>query len=371
MKKQQAGFINLFGEFEESPRKLVIAQKGKIKLNKTQKDFNLLVKKVEKLQKQLAELELNMNKCLQYFLETLHPITEEKHRVRRQFIISLADALNSQKKMLSLTDKKILKKIIDEQLYQYSIREGGLDEELKKVFKQIYRRDYDKMLQDEEALVEEDRILFEEDLDFEHRQEESFHEKSRNRSREKSRSRKEEEAQFKQFEEIKNKNINSIYRQLAKALHPDLVQDEEQKKEREVLMQDVVNAFENKDLHSLLLLEMTWIQKEENNPEKLSEDKLAAYNQALKDQADQLQMEVNQFPYQPRYQVLRPLIPEGRPLEETDCFKFRFIYENEIKSMRDTFVRLNKGNTLAVLQDIIDEFNNPRKWIMNIMGIDP
>ncbi len=114
MKKQQAGFINLFGEFEETPRKLVIAQKGKIKLNKTQKDFNLLVKKVEKLQKQLAELELNMNKCLQYFLETLHPITEEKHRVRRQFIISLADALNSQKKILSLTDKKILKKIIDE-----------------------------------------------------------------------------------------------------------------------------------------------------------------------------------------------------------------------------------------------------------------
>ncbi|MEO6720482.1 MAG: hypothetical protein ABIN67_08945, partial [Ferruginibacter sp.] len=108
----------------------------------------------------------------------------------------------------------------------------------------------------------------------------------------------------KAVEEMKQKNISTIYRQLAKLFHPDLEHDEERKTEKEILMKELTVAYEAKNLHALLTLELRWIHKENDHLESLSEEKLAIYLAILKEQARDLEQEINGMFQQPRYQVL-------------------------------------------------------------------
>jgi hypothetical protein len=54
----------------------------------------------------------------------------------------------------------------------------------------------------------------------------------------------------------------------------------------------------------LLRLELEWIRREEGNRERLAEEKLAIYNQVLKDQIFGLKEEIESLLYHPRYQPL-------------------------------------------------------------------
>jgi hypothetical protein len=55
----------------------------------------------------------------------------------------------------------------------------------------------------------------------------------------------------------------------------------------------------------LLRLEISWIQKEENNPDKLSDEKLKRYNEVLKEQVQELEYEINMLLEHSRYQPLQ------------------------------------------------------------------
>lgn len=69
-------------------------------------------------------------------------------------------------------------------------------------------------------------------------------------------------------------------------------------------MKELTAAYESKNLHALLTLELRWIHKENDHLESLSEEKLAIYLAILKEQARDLEQEVNGMFQQPRYQVL-------------------------------------------------------------------
>jgi DnaJ-class molecular chaperone len=73
----------------------------------------------------------------------------------------------------------------------------------------------------------------------------------------------EHEAAFEQQKEEHRENkkaahehadINALYRELAKLLHPDLEQDEAVRHEKEQLMKELVQARNNRDLHALLVI---------------------------------------------------------------------------------------------------------------------
>ena len=69
-------------------------------------------------------------------------------------------------------------------------------------------------------------------------------------------------------------------------------------------MQELTVAYRNNDMHTLLRLELEWIAREEGNLERLTDDKLAIYNQTFKEQVADLQREFYELPCHPRYQPI-------------------------------------------------------------------
>jgi hypothetical protein len=128
--------------------------------------------------------------------------------------------------------------------------------------------------------------------------------KQRQQKKSKTAKQVEYEKMQKAADELKQKNISTIYKQLAKLFHPDLEQDAERKAEKEILMKELTAAYEVKNLHALLTLELQWIHKENDHLESLTEDKLAIYLQILKEQARDLETEKNNILNQPQYSAL-------------------------------------------------------------------
>lgn len=77
--------------------------------------------------------------------------------------------------------------------------------------------------------------------------------------------------------------IKSLFRQLAKAFHPDKEPLEHLKEERTSLMKKITAAYENQDLYGLLKLE-----KEHMGPREFSEDKIELYIKHINDRLKEL-----------------------------------------------------------------------------------
>jgi hypothetical protein len=106
-------------------------------------------------------------------------------------------------------------------------------------------------------------------------------------------------------EEVRKKSIANIYKQLARVFHPDLEQDGERQKEKVQLMQELTEAYRQNDLHTLLRLEVEWIENEGGDIERLTEEKLNVYNEVLAGQVEGLERRLQGLVFHPRY---RPVV---------------------------------------------------------------
>ncbi|HEX8506646.1 MAG TPA: J domain-containing protein [Hymenobacter sp.] len=99
-----------------------------------------------------------------------------------------------------------------------------------------------------------------------------------------------EQADQKQLES----NAKTIYRQLARAHHPDLERDPEKQTDKTAQMQRITEAYEADDLYTLLQL-----LAESGPADAASDDVLARYTRALLQQQTQLKQEMNELKYGP------------------------------------------------------------------------
>jgi hypothetical protein len=106
-------------------------------------------------------------------------------------------------------------------------------------------------------------------------------------------------------EERRKRSIANIYKQLARVLHPDFERDNERQKEKVQLMQELTEAYRQNDLHTLLRLEMQWIENETGNVDRLTEEKLGIYNEVLSGQVEGLERRLRDLVFHPRY---RPVV---------------------------------------------------------------
>jgi hypothetical protein len=106
-------------------------------------------------------------------------------------------------------------------------------------------------------------------------------------------------------EAARKRSIANIYKQLARVLHPDLERDRERQKQKVELMQELTVAFRQNDLHTLLRLEMQWIENEGGNVERLTNEKLGVYNEVLAGQIEGLERRLRDLAFHPRY---RPIV---------------------------------------------------------------
>jgi hypothetical protein len=308
---------------------LLVAQPDR-PLTAAQREFNKLVLKVEELRERLQKETRRLDQALAYYGQHIHPRLGRLASARKALVRGLAAFLDGGA-LKREKDRETLTEIIAEQLNDV-VHDfvPGEDDDLRALFERIHGIDYETLERQEMDYVRSQmESMFATcgiDIDLSDlrpdmsedamaakvaevadtirqkiRQEEDD---LRKRPHRKSKKQLERQQRLKQVEEARSKTIASIYKQLAKVLHPDLEQDDELRRKKVTLMQELTGAYRSNDLHTLLRLELEWIQRAEGNLEHLTEETLAIYNQALKDQIAGLKQELASLPYHPRYQPI-------------------------------------------------------------------
>lgn len=125
------------------------------------------------------------------------------------------------------------------------------------------------------------------------------------RKRKRSKAHLERERKQREIDEAKQRDLKSLYKQLAKALHPDLETDPTLKSHKEDWMKRLTNAYAAGDLRELLRIEMEWLGEESSNLASAGDEKLKVYCMILKEQIAELKDQTEALVDQPQYVPLR------------------------------------------------------------------
>src|SRR5258708_2242847 len=363
---------------------LIINNQQKQALSKQQQTFNRLVKKIEKLQAELEKTTHSLQQKLDFYGKHIYPL-EQREIVQLKELTRSLYQFFQENHLFSRNDRAILGEIISMQLHNIlHLEQTEPDDEFKEIFKAVEKRDYDEAAEEELDLMKEEMAsMFEDmgvdfnmdDMDRKMTEEEIFQkmrelqeqfrknaERNDSPPRKKTKKQLEKEAAEKKLEEARAKSINSIYKQLVKIFHPDLEQDPDLRLEKEELMKKLTTSYKSGDLHTLLKLELQWIQKEGINVDKLTDDKLALYNESLKQQANDLEGEINHLLHHPRYHPLYQFAISPDQL--------LYISVNDIKQQKKSLIKNisqipsalegNQNRALVEIRQVIHVFKNSR-----------
>lgn len=161
----------------------------------------------------------------------------------------------------------------------------------------------------------------------------------------------------------KSLSVERLFRQLAKALHPDLETNEERRAAKHALMAECLNARKNKDINTLLTLYCEHIG---SLPDDLTDDSHEELIEALETQLRQLQNSLRQQrfgdPLQAmivdRYSSTDSAICEKRIEEHSDSL------DNEISAMKRLNCRLESH------QGLLDSLDERRAVEQDRLAID-
>ncbi len=383
---QQQSLFDKSDHKSGNKKDLAIAKKGKQALTKQQINFNRLTKKIEKLRADIERTTFTLDANLAYYSNHIHQLEQKMVNFRITGVKVFYPYYTGEKKLLSGNEKKTLKEIITVALDEiYSLAPDTKDEELSAIFTTIMgmsledvkneafnemKEDFEAELRDAgfdinlegiEAGMNEEELLLkmkEKQAEFEKLADEM---EAKNASRKKTKKQLAQEERGKQVEAARKKSISSIYKQLAKAFHPDLESDEEIKLQKEVIMKQLTVAYENNDLHTLLKLELEWIQKENNDPAKLTDDKLAIYNEALQEQVGELGMQMDMLETHPRYTPLRRFNDNPADLSMQDMYYEKRDLEAALSTLAKEEVKLKGNNAVKFIKEIIYSFKRQSK----------
>lgn len=298
-----------------------------------QRTFVRLRKKIENLHQQEEKRIKDLDKAIEFYLEKIQPLEDSitnlyiqrarigykfykkgiklSHSERRTFKELILDDLEEVFLSGSLADAPEDTKNIFRELQGYEYGEvvekelGKMKSELEEMFKENLGVDID--LSAIEPGLREDEIMQKIFQSFG----EAVDKKERPSSKRKTKKQLENELKQNQMEELQKKSLNSIFRQLAKVLHPDLESDPAKKTEKEQLMKQVTAAYEKEDLHTLLSLEQIWLKGLQPDDHKHSLEQLKIYNEVLKEQVRDLEDRIHFLWNSPKYFYLHKFYPGG------------------------------------------------------------
>jgi hypothetical protein len=361
------------------------------KLTKEQSAFNKLTKKIEKLQREIKEEREGMELLLGYYSTEVYPLEQQLLSRHREILPILYDYMN-QSKAMTKSELKTLRSIVSgilDRILSGTSQEP--DEKTKEIFREINKVSYEQAVDEsfEESKAEMEDMYramgFKVDLDDINpndseeevmrkmaEKHKKMDQQKQTRDAQKSTRKKtprqiETEQRELAKEELKKKNLSTVYRQLVKAIHPDLEQDETLRQEKEKIMAQLTIAYQNNDLSTLLLLEMQWLQKEANHLSTLSAEKLQLYNQILKEQAIELERELHGVMTDMRFE---PLERFSHPVYGVDSETLRQVktyLTGSCKTITYSISRLKTHDAAAEVKDII---NNYKAGLKNLREDD-
>jgi hypothetical protein len=112
------------------------------------------------------------------------------------------------------------------------------------------------------------------------------------RPRKKTKRQLEKEAKQAEADKAVSQSVRDVFRQLAKALHPDREMDDKKRERKSELMQKVNIAYKDQDLLTLLALQLEIEQINQDNIDNIAEASLAHYNKVLSKQCAEIKNEI-------------------------------------------------------------------------------
>lgn len=379
--------FELFGDANLTPKKnnkLVISKSKNKILSKEQTTFNKHSAKIEALRKQLKNDEVKYEKLSAHFQTNVLPVYEEHANSLIDFVKHLFEIFQTEK--LSSKHRDTLSKLIlsnlsdafqhvvptdevksiydtfseisfdEEEAEQFNLMKDSLGDMFSDMFgMDVDFSDINKDMKEEDIMrkMAELKETVEKQLDEESQQQ---------KKKKKTKKELESEIKQKQTEELQKKNIRAIYTSLAKILHPDLETDEHAKLEKEELMKQVTNAYQAKDLHELLKLEIEIIHKQSENLDHLTNEKLKIINAVLKEQIDEINYEIEMLHDHPKYEKISDymFLNEKQAIQEMNSL-IDLLNRTKIEIAED--IRHLKGkNKVNFLVQMLRSSNQPKSF---------
>jgi len=287
----------------------VIPDHNKPALSKGQKQFNLLIKQIEKRRMQLGLWETVTPTFQKRYTNDLLPLEQMFIDLQIQLVHYLDQACE-QKDLNKKERHKVSALITD--------LTGGLvceNEELKAIYNKHSKTDYDS---ETAAEINGMKSMLETMLDVElgdnleidspeallrhahaHMQQRQAEEAAAIEAQQTHRAKPKKspkqiaaEARAQEEQAKISLSIREVYRKLASALHPDREADPKERERKTKLMQSVNEAYSKNNLLHLLELQLELEHIDQNSINNLSEDRLKHYNKILKEQVHELNLEI-------------------------------------------------------------------------------
>ncbi len=296
--------LDLFGDVTQSV--VVIEETLSRPLSPVQRKYNTLLEKIDKQKADLEQWQQAHHSCQQQVAGKYEPLRNRLTQEQLKLLLVLDDALHrhkfTKKQRQQLTDIIIhlCEQLIDEtddeafmvlyQRYQpeaepdFSPEEQAeMDTALRAAFEDTFGIQLDESidLNNPEAIAQAV-------LEHQSRQQQN------QKPRKKTAKQQAKETQEKAEAEAAQQSIQSVYRQLVKALHPDRESDADERARKTQLMQAVTVAYEEKNLIKLLELQLQETQISQQL-HQLGDDKINAFIKLLENQWQQLKSETQQI----------------------------------------------------------------------------
>jgi len=375
----------LFGEVDNSKEMgLKIVAKGNKILSKNQQLFNKLTKRIETLEQEISKENEKLNKLLVVQGKEIRPLQIKAAQMRLKLAISLGSAAENNKftKKQSENIGFTIVDLCDEAFLYFEPdkdQEAFYDKWADVPYKEVIEQQADEA---KEMFAEYMGDKFGMDIDLEDlddspegmarfraKMKEQFDEAQQHKQRQpRNRSKKQlaRELEQKAVDELKAKNIRSIYIALVKILHPDTESDIALKAEKEEIMKKVTVAYDQKDLATLLKLEMEWVHKTSEHLEKLSDDKLKMYILAIRQQVNELEAEKFNLSDNPRFADIQQYADYNEKhamhVISHEKSELRKIFKN-LQSLVSTFDRtISKRNVVEFVTSYIELKSKEDFW---------
>ncbi len=324
-------------------------------LNKTEKSpltssqitFNRQRRKIDQLYEQIKMRQNEYEQALTLYHSEVRPSQKTLADLITEFLLKVMD-LTQAPKALNKKERQTLHRVVEDDLNLlfFLLPLSDISEEMKTLYKHVFKKNNNDILPEElsdlKEMLKNDFDVEIPDLGPDDKLEDIFirvketldarKEKERGLPPPKSKSKKEllKEKHTRDLEALQNRGIGNLYKRLVKEFHPDLEQDAEKKSEKELVMKRVTEAYERRDLVSLLNLESECFSE---SAEPFSEQTIKIYNGLLKNQIKELQDELALTYLNPRYIEIRKYVQKdpNKPLEVMRDFF------NECPSMIDQY----------------------------------
>ena len=299
-------------------KNIVIGKVTEKVLNKVQKEFNRLTKRIEKLKTAFQEQKDGSDALRKRVNSDFLPL-QNMYNTQLMEMMKLMDEYHGSSKSMASERKKIAHFIVTN--CHSLIGNFNLDE-LKPLHDKYSGASFDEIDTETEAeTAKQMRQMIEmmtgeklpDDIDLsspEKVQEYIMKRMEREEEKEEKRHKKREEARAskpksekqaakeekKQAESVSQyKSVRAVYMDLVKAFHPDLEPDEAEKMRKTAILQRVTQAYEDNDLLALLQLQLELERIDPTHLDNIADSQLTHYNKVLKNQVRELEEELDVF----------------------------------------------------------------------------